>query len=49
MNPLVTGLIAMERMAHLQEEADRWRQAHPSRGAPARHRAGFAGFLRSRP
>jgi hypothetical protein len=47
MNPLVTGLIAMERMAQLQEEADRWRQTHPSRGAPAHGRGRFAGFLRS--
>jgi hypothetical protein len=34
MNPLVNGIIARERMASLQQEADRWRLAHPRSGMP---------------
>jgi hypothetical protein len=37
MNPLVNEVIARQRMASLQEEADRWRLAHPGPTHQARH------------
>jgi hypothetical protein len=37
MNPLVNEVIARQRMASLQEEADRWRLAHPGPTHQVRH------------